>query len=157
MDRSEGVTDRSINYHVPEVLCTICYIIPKIHWFLCVYMKFEKVNISNNSVWKYHGRLKLLHTSVCCWLVFCFFSFFGGVYFFLGGGLYCFNFLSFTLYCLKVMKFACTSHLFRCEAWHKKIVIWHQDLLSKSFQSLPGIFFLVGNSWMFLLHTSLHF
>jgi hypothetical protein len=36
------------------------------HWFLCVYMKFEKVNISNNSVWQYHGRLKLLHTSVCC-------------------------------------------------------------------------------------------
>ena len=81
----------------------------------------------------------------------------GAFLFWFWGGLFCFNFLSFTLYCLKVMKFACTSHLFRCEAWHKKIVIWHQDLLSKSFQSLPGIVFLVSNSWMFLPHTSLHF
>ena len=61
----------------PEVLCTICYIIPKIHWFLCVYMKFEKVNISNNSVWKYHARLTLLHTSVCCWLFFPYLFFIG--------------------------------------------------------------------------------
>ena len=82
----------------PEVLCTICYIIPKIHWFLCVYMKFEKVNIGNNSVWKYHGRLKLLHTSVCCWVFF--FSFFDRwICFDFWGGLYCFHFLSLTLYC----------------------------------------------------------
>jgi hypothetical protein len=69
MDQSEAMW--------PEELCTICYIIPKIHWFLCICMKFEKVNISNNSVWKYHGRLKLLHTSVC----FCFFFFFFIVFF----------------------------------------------------------------------------
>ena len=40
-------------------------------------MKFEKVNISNNSVWKYHARLTLLHTSVCCWLFFPYLFFIG--------------------------------------------------------------------------------
>ena len=112
----------------PKVLCTICYIIPKIHWFLCVYMKFEKVNISNNSDWKYHGRLTLLHTSVCCWGFFLFLFFIGffGVLlwvfcifltgdFFVGcvlfcfdfwGGLYCFNFLFFTLYCFLLFFFS---------------------------------------------------
>jgi hypothetical protein len=89
MDQSEAMW--------PEELCTICYIIPKIHWFLCICMKFEKVNISNNSVWKYHGRLKLLHTSVCCWFFFCFFFycfFFGFVLLFVlfGGYIFCFNF-----------------------------------------------------------------
>ena len=73
MDRSDAMW--------PEELCTICYIIPKIHWFLCVYMKFEKVNISNNSVWKYHGRLTLLHTSVCCWVFFLFLFFLTGDFF----------------------------------------------------------------------------
>jgi hypothetical protein len=111
MDQSEAMW--------PEELCTICYIIPKIHWFLCICMKFEKVNISNNSVWKYHGRLKLLHTSVCfcffffffyCFFLFCFVCCFVltcGVHFCFDfwGGLYCFNFLSFTLYCFFVIVF----------------------------------------------------
>ena len=73
----------------PEALCTICYIIPKIHWFLCVYMKFEKVNISNNSVWKYHDRMNVLHTSVC-WVFFFFFFFI--VFFYFGFVLFLFFF-----------------------------------------------------------------